>query len=42
MREAVEDSSGKVIRHMLFSLRDKLSPESLNKILQVLEEEYGQ
>lgn len=42
LREAVEDSSGKVIRHMLFSLRDKLSPESLNKILQVLEEEYGQ
>ncbi len=42
LREAVEDSSGKVIRHMLFSLRDKLSPESLRKILQVLEEEYGQ
>lgn len=42
LREAVEDSSGKVIRHMLFALRDKMSPEEFGKILHVLEEEYGQ
>lgn len=42
LREAVEDSSGKVVRHLLFALRDKLSPESLIKIIQILEEEYGQ
>lgn len=42
LKEAVEDSSGKVIRHLLFVLRDKLSPESLIKIIQILEEEYGQ
>ena len=42
LRKAAEDSSEKVFRHMLFALRDKLSPEELCKILHVLEEEYGQ
>ncbi len=42
LREGVVDCVGKTVRHMLFSLRDELSPEELEKVLKILEEEYGQ